>query len=82
MPALARPGRASRIPVTSLGSGSDSDRSTASTAAKENAESTLVCAGRLENVHSSVSGCVQTGDGENATYVCTAVARATCVIGE
>ncbi len=70
-----------RVGVTAMGTGTDSDKGSAQSAAKDSAKASLVCAGRLEEVDANVSGCVQTGSGENKSFICTAVARGTCVIG-
>ncbi len=66
-----------RVRVTSMGSASDSDRSSASDMAKNNSESTLFCTGRLEDVQTRTN-CAKIGD----NYLCTASSAATCVIGQ
>lgn len=66
-----------RVHVTAMGQGTDSDRGSASTAAKDNAEGGLVCVGHLEDVRTNVTGCSKIGD----NYMCMAVANGTCVIG-
>jgi hypothetical protein len=68
-----------RMPVSYMGSGSDSDRETAKGQARDNAEANLFCAGRLENVRSSAQ-CTKVGGGESAQWMCIAVVTGTCAI--
>jgi hypothetical protein len=69
--------------ITAFGSGSDSDQSTARSYAKENAESSLVCMGTLQNVRSVVTGCVDAGSNDSGhSWTCMASATAQCVIGQ
>ncbi len=70
-----------RVGVTAIGTANDSDKGSATDAAKESAKGNLVCAGRLEDVTANATGCVKAGGDDNPNYVCTAVARGTCVIG-
>jgi len=77
LPALRADAKPMRVPVTSIGSGTDVDKSAAMSAAKDNAESMLVCAGTVEGLKTTSTGCTQTG----SSYVCAAVSSATCVLG-
>jgi hypothetical protein len=70
-----------RVGVTAIGTATDSDRSSSVAQSKDNAKASLVCAGRLEDVEANPTGCVQVGSDESKSFVCTAVARGTCVIG-
>jgi len=69
-----------RITVTSAGTGTDSDKSAAMDQAKQSAEASLICTGELEDVRTNSTGCAKI-PGDTPEYVCTAVSRATCVIG-
>jgi hypothetical protein len=71
-----------RVGVTAIGTGHDSDKAAAINAAKENARGSLVCAGSLESVDANSTGCLKTGGDDSPTFICTAVARGTCVMGE
>jgi hypothetical protein len=73
--------RPTRVAVMNLGTATDSDRESAKNEALDRAEGGLICAGQVENLRKVSTGCIKTGDGENAQYVCTATATATCVIG-
>jgi len=67
-----------RMPVSSMGSGSDSDKSSAREAARQSAEAQLVCVGRLEDIRTNSTGCSQIGE----EFLCMAVSTATCILGE
>lgn len=62
-----------------MGTGTDEDRETARSLAKDDAESKIICTGRLENLRVTVN-CSKLGDGESATWMCMANATATCII--
>ncbi len=67
--------------ISAVGTGTDPDQGSARNYAKENAESSLFCAGSLQNVRSVVSGCINSGSNDSPSWICTASARAECVIG-
>ena len=75
--AAAKP---SRVGVMSMGNATDADRATALQAARDNAEQSLICVGKLEDirVRGTISSCIKIGD----QWVCTASASAACIIGE
>jgi hypothetical protein len=70
-----------RIPVMAMGVGNGPDRESAKSDAADNARAQLLCAGTLEGVHVVPTGCVKLGSDKDASYSCTAAAKATCVLG-